>query len=272
MRLAASTYLNSAPLVHSFASGLQKEKVRFLGDAAPSKCARMLASGDCDVALIPVIEYQRIPNLRVVPGVAVASRYRVASVILVTKCAPSKARRIALDSSSRTSQVLLRILFERKYRNQPEFIERTPEPGCGNLLDDTDGALVIGDPTFDIKAKAGALGLSIYDLAEEWRSLTGHSFVFAVWAVRQDKIQEFQKAGLDFVSARDEGVELIPAIAAEYSEQLSTPVAALESYLRENVNYELDDEKLEGMKEYFRLAHECGLIEEVRELRFVEAG
>lgn len=269
MRLAASTYLNSAPLVHAFSSGKQREKVHFLGDAAPSKCASMLASGLCDIALIPVIEYQRIPGLRVIPGVAVASRNRVASVILITKCPPSEARRIALDSSSRTSQVLLKILFRKKYRNQPEFIERTPEPGCGNLLEDTDGALVIGDPTFGIKARAAELGLHVFDLAEEWRALTGHSFVFAVWAVREDKLEEFQNADLDFVAARDEGVGLIPAIAAEYSEQLHTPASALETYLSENVNYELDPEKLEGMKEYFKLAYECGQIEKVRELSFV---
>src|SRR5438132_9862286 len=115
MRIAASTYLNSAPLVYSFATGTQRGRDVFLGDTAPARCAQMLASGQCDVALIPVVEYQRIPRLRIIPNVAVASKSRVRSVVLAARCPIEKIRTITLDSSSRTSQALVRILFERRY-------------------------------------------------------------------------------------------------------------------------------------------------------------
>src|SRR3989442_8242179 len=119
MRIAASTYLNSAPLVYSFASGTQRGCAVFLGDTAPARCAAMLGAGQCDVALIPVIEYQRLPRLRIIPETAVASKGRVRSVVLAARCPIEEARTVTLDSSSRTSQALVRILFARRYGGAP---------------------------------------------------------------------------------------------------------------------------------------------------------
>ncbi len=272
MRIAASTYLNSAPLVHSFTAGMQRQRVIFLGDTAPSRCAQMLAAGLCEIALIPVIEYLRIPNLRLVPNVAVASKQRVGSVILAARCPLENVTKVALDGSSRTSQTLVKILLARRYHNQPVYWERTPEIayGCANMFEGTDAALLIGDPTFDLKAKADAMGLTIYDLAEEWRALTGLPFVFAVWAVREDALDEYRRVRLDFEMAKREGIDRIPAIAARYAETLRRPLPELLDYLRDNVNFDLDEENLAGLREYFRLAHECGLVERNRALRFVD--
>src|SRR5438128_2657299 len=111
MRIAASTYLNSAPLVYSFAQGALRRRYNFLGDAAPSRCAAMLTRGECEIALIPVIEYRRIPGLRIIPEIAVASKGRVRSVLLAARCPLEDVRHVTLDPSSRTSQALVRILF-----------------------------------------------------------------------------------------------------------------------------------------------------------------
>ena len=73
-RIAASSYLNSAPLLWSFTRGSQRHQVRLLTDAAPARCADMLARGAAEAALVPVIEYQRLPEVEVVPGVCVGSR------------------------------------------------------------------------------------------------------------------------------------------------------------------------------------------------------
>jgi chorismate dehydratase len=174
MRIAASTYLNSAPLVYSFAQGDLRHRYKFLGDAAPSRCAAMLAARQCEIALIPVIEYQRIPDLRIIPEVAVASKNRVRSVLLAARCPLEEARKVTLDTSSRTSQALVRILFARRYKSQPVFIERTPNANveCENMLEASDAALVIGDPAIRLSAAADRLGVRIYDLAEEWRTMT----------------------------------------------------------------------------------------------------
>lgn len=273
MRIAASTYLNSAPLVYGFAFGSQRHKVRFLGDTAPSRCAQMLAAGQCDVALIPVIEYQRIPNLRLIPDAAVASKQRVRSVVLAARVPPEEARTVTLDTSSRTSQALIRILFAERWRNQPQFIERTPDVSfdCENMLEASDAALVIGDPTFRLHERAAQMGVRIYDLAEEWRDLTGLPFVFAVWAARAEACADGSLAGIDFMAARREGLEHLAEIAQAYAESLNLPLSVTLSYLRDNVNFDLDEENLAGMRRYFALAHRHGLIESLREPQFISS-
>ena len=157
MRIAASTYLNSAPLIYSFAHGTKKSLVTLLGDTAPAACSRMLERGECDVALIPVIEFIRIPELILIPDIAVASKYRVRSVILASKVPIENARKVALDASSRTSQTLVKILFEHRYNASPDLLERVPDPasGCQNMLSDCDAALIIGDPAMKIAVLGG---------------------------------------------------------------------------------------------------------------------
>lgn len=272
MRIAASTYLNSAPLVHSFTAGMQRRRVIFIGDTAPSRCAQMLANGQCEIALIPVIEYLRIPHLRIVPNVAVASKQRVGSVLLAARGRLESVSKVALDCSSRTSQSLVKILLAQHYHNQPVYLERAPDVahGCANMFEGTDAALLIGDPTFDLKANAEAMGLQIHDLAEEWRAMTGLPFVFAVWAVREDALDEYRRVRLDFEMAKREGIERIPEIAAQYAATLQRPLPELLTYLRENVNFDLDEENTAGLREYFRRAYECGLVARNRGLRFVD--
>jgi chorismate dehydratase len=277
MRIAASTYLNSAPLVYSFTQGFLRQKYDFIGDEAPSRCAEMLRAGECEIALIPVIELQRIPGLRIAPEIAVASKKRVRSVLIASRRPLEEVRRLTLDPASRTSQTLVKILFLRRYGFLPECAERAMGPlvDVRNLFDTADAALVIGDPAMRLEASARGLDLKIYDLAEEWRAMTGLPFVFAVWAVREDICD--RSPGLpslpglvdDLIAAKREGVDHIEQIATQYTSELELPSSELLDYLSQNVNYDLDDENLRGMGAYFDLAHECGLIARPRPMLFL---
>jgi len=271
MRIAASTYLNSAPLVYSFTQGLLRKKYDFIGDEAPSRCGEMLRSGQCEIALIPVIECQRIPGLRIIPEIAVASKKRVRSVLIASRRPLEEVRTLTLDPSSRTSQALVKILFLRRYGFLPECAERATEASAGprNMLESADAALVIGDPAMKLESSARSLNLKIYDLAEEWRAMTSLPFVFAVWAVREDACAEAPNLARDFLAAKHEGVNHIEQIATQYAAELELPQRELLDYLSQNVNYDLDEENVAGMRLYFDLAHECGLIPQSRELRFV---
>jgi chorismate dehydratase len=274
MLIAASTYLNSAPLVYSFGNSSRRQQIEqrysFIGDAAPARCAELLENRECEIALIPVIEYQRIPGLRIIPEIAVASKHRVRSVLLVARRPLDQVNTVALDTSSRTSQTLVKILFSRRYGRLPEFSERTPDAAhlCRNMLESNDAALVIGDPAMRLGASAKDLGLQIYDLADEWRALTGLPFVFAVWAAREEVLESASDLVTHFIAAKLEGIENIEKIAARYAVELNLPYSILVEYLQENVNYDLDDENLAGLQRYFELAEECGLLPSVRELRF----
>jgi len=271
MRIAASTYLNSAPLVYSFTQGNLLKTYDFIGDTSPARCAGMLRSGECEIALIPVVELQRIPGLRIIPEIAVASKNRVRSVLIASRRPLEEVRNLTLDPSSRTSQTLVKILFLRKYGFLPECAEREPGVAVGihNLLGDADAALLIGDPAMKLESQAGSLDLKIYDLAEEWRDMTSLPFVFAVWAAREDVCAGAPGLARDFLAAKYEGVANIERIAAQYAAELELPESELLNYLSKNVNYDLDDENIAGMLRYFSLAHEYGLVAQLCELQFV---
>jgi chorismate dehydratase len=271
MLIAASTYLNSAPLVYSFGYGSLKDKYNFIGDAAPSRCSAMLVARECEIALIPAIEYQRIGGLRIVPGIAVAAKSRVRSVLLAARRPLGEVRTVALDTASRTSQTLVKILFSRRYGRLPDFVQRTPDGAllCRNMLEACDAALVIGDPAMRLGASAQALGLQIYDLADEWRAMTGLPFVFAVWALSEEIRERSREIVSDLIAAKLEGIENIEKIAARSAAEIDLPFSDLLSYLRENVNYDLDEENLAGLRQYYLFAEEHGLIPEARELLFV---
>src|SRR5437879_3830739 len=126
-RLAASSYLNSAPLIWSFQHSSRRNDIEMV-EAVPARCGEMLAQGLVDVALVPVIEYQRIPDLTVVPGVCVGSREKVRSVNLVSKLEDLKnVRRVALDESSRSSATLVKIMFREFLDCEPEWVSSAPD-------------------------------------------------------------------------------------------------------------------------------------------------
>jgi len=227
----------------------------------------MLTAGQCEIALIPVIEYQRISGLRILPDIAVASKRRVRSVLLAARGPLEEVRHVTLDPSSRTSQALVRILFARRYCTQPLFTERPPEAKVEVF--DADAALIIGDPAMRLAAAARQRGLRIYDLAEEWHAMTGLPFVFAVWAVREEACDQSPGIARDFLAAKREGLKALEEIAAQYALELELPRSDLLDYLRENVNYDLDEENTAGMRRYFGLAEELGLIPEAQELKFL---
>src|SRR6476646_1618692 len=148
-RIAASSYLNTAPLIWSFTRGSQRDDVELFTDTAPARCAAMLAKDEVDAALVPVIEYQRIPDILIVPDVCVGSKTAVRSVVLVTrKNNLKKVERVALDESSRTSAALVKILFREFLGFEPQW--EISAPDVKSMLARADAALIIGDPAMTI--------------------------------------------------------------------------------------------------------------------------
>jgi chorismate dehydratase len=263
-RVAASSYLNTAPLIWSFARGPRRREVRLLTDAAPARCAEMLARGATEAALVPVIEYQRLPEVAVVPGVCVGARAEVRSVVLATSRGDlADVRTVALDASSRTSAALVEIIFREFLGREPRLT--TAEPDLARMLARHDAALIIGDPAMTFPRE----GLRVYDLAGLWRKYTGLGFVFAMWMAHEGAAEGV--GAVDFAGARDEGLAHAEEIAASYAEQLGRPQGELLAYLRENICYELDEEMRVGLELYFRLAYKHGLTPAARPLKTLAA-
>ncbi|HEX8774734.1 MAG TPA: menaquinone biosynthesis protein [Pyrinomonadaceae bacterium] len=263
-RVAASIYLNSAPLIWSFLHGRRRHTMRLLTDTAPARSAQMLARAEVDAALVPVIEYQRIPEIVVVPEVCVGARSRVRSVVIVTRGAELKdVKSVALDTSSRTSAALVQIIFREFLGFEPHW--RPSAPDLGQMLEGSDAALMIGDPAMIFPRR----NLRVYDLASLWREHTGLGFVFAMWMAREGSAEKV--GAIDFRGARDEGLERTDEIVAHYEPMLRLPVSELREYLLENISFELNEEMRAGLSLYFELARKHEIIPEVRPLKWLGA-
>src|SRR6266699_54504 len=113
-RVSVVKYLNTVPLIWGMLRGEQRGNFD-LDFTTPASCADAVRSGEADVGIIPSIEYQRMEDAEIVGGVAIASKGRVRSVLLLSKAPIERIRTVALDNSSRTSVALLAILLRRFY-------------------------------------------------------------------------------------------------------------------------------------------------------------
>lgn len=267
LRVSAITYLNTAPLMWDFEHGSRTAELRkqfAIGYTTPSRCAQMLADGSADIGIIPVAAYATIPGLRILSDVAIASKNAVRSILLVSKFPIERIRTVALDTSSRTSAALVQLLFAEHWRQGVEFTQA--EPNLETMLAHHNAALLIGDPALLVDRSH----YLTWDLAEEWRALTGRAFVFAFWAIREGAAsdEDLARAADVFNASRDEGIRNTALIADEWSRKLPLTQETIRTYLHHNIHYYLDAENIAGMKLFFQLAASHGVLPRIPELRF----
>jgi chorismate dehydratase len=252
IRLGAVSYLNTRPLVY----GLEDETTmaRFtLRFDVPARCAELLHANDVDLGLIPSIEYPG-HDYRIVPGVSIASDGPVASVAIFSKVPTEDIRSIAVDTSSRTSVALLRVLCSRWFDIEPRLVSRPPD--LNQMLAECDAALVIGDNALFHSHEAS--GLDKIDLGEEWIGMTGLPFVYAFWAGRPGVVGMADVAALQ--DARDRGVEATATIGRQLFPDSPVKAAQADLYLRENVKYALGEREIAGLRRFYELAAEAGVL------------
>lgn len=172
------SYLNTVPLVWGMLNGKQKG-IFDLSFRIPAECADLLAAGKADIGLVPAFELSRQP-LEIIPGLGIACRGTVRSILLVSKVEAPAIQTLAADSSSRTSVQLARVILARRYGAHPSITPHVPDLDA--MLDTADAALLIGDSA--LRVDPSILPYHCWDLGEEWAALTGLPMVFAVWAAR----------------------------------------------------------------------------------------
>jgi chorismate dehydratase len=291
LRISIVEFLNTAPLVWGFTDGPLAGKYELLF-AVPSQCAEDLRAGRADVGIIPSIEYQRMDDVVALPGMAIASKHEVRSLLVVSKVPIEMAKSFALDTNSRSSVGLAKILSQRHWNINPEFIDMPPDPD--KMLARADAALVIGDPALRLRLKVDALQakvpgtdgccccdgddeqpvkgietLFVYDIAQQWREMTGLPSVLAIWVARRGAVTPEMAA--DFQASREYGLARIGEIAEGAALKLELPPRELERYLTENINFSLDEENLAGLRRYYEECARAGLIPRAREVEFVGA-
>lgn len=272
VRIGAVEYLNARPLVF----GLEREPRFDVRYDLPAHCAALLHEGATDVGLIPSIEYLRPPagveSYRIVPGIAIASRGPVASVALYTTRPMADVRSIALDTSSRTSAALTRVLCARVFAIAPAFAPHGP--GLARMLERCDAALMIGDKALLLASGTLEIGgvrrdVEKIDLGEVWTAATGLPFVYALWVGRPGALTPDDVRILRDV--RDAGVRQPDVVVREYfcGDPALQPIGA--RYLRENIKYYLDEDERAGLDLFYRYAAETGVVAEASALRFYQS-
>ena len=262
IRIGAVGYLNARPLTWALDRAPDKWDVRY---DVPSVCASLLHSGQVDLGLIPSIEYLHGADYRLVPAVGIGSTGPIASVALYTRTPVERIATIALDTSSRTSVALIRVLCRHWFGIDPEFVAHGPDLAA--MTARYDAALLIGDPAFD--AQHESLGLDKIDLGEAWTRMTGLPFVYAAWTGRPGIVGPEQVRALQ--EAQLEGLRNRQAIAEEYGRGRPEVTARALVYLRDNVRYGLGPDAAAGLQRFLDAAADLGLAPARRPLQFYEA-
>jgi chorismate dehydratase len=253
IRIGAVSYLNTRPLVH----GLQDNGEYSLTFDLPSSLAERLRLDEIDVGLIPIVEYLRGIGNTLLPGICIASDGPVRTVKLFSRVHPEKLTDVAVDSGSRTSVALLRILLSERFGVTPDFhIFRADMP---EMLRRHQAALLIGDAAF---TEDGAP--FIWDLGEGWRDLTGLPFVYAAWALRDPqhvpRVQEWLQAAVA------SGLDHLEEIAREADGIGGCSAESLHDYLSQTLHYSLGAREVRGIETFQRYCHRYNLIPALRQL------
>lgn len=221
IRVSAVSYTNTKPFIY----GLEHSDILNDIDLSldiPSDCARKLIENKADIGLVPVAALLQIPDFKIVSDYCIGATGAVNSVFIFSNKPIQEIKTLRLDSESRTSNALARVLLKNYWNLNPELVTVNE-----------DAFVEIGDRTFGKKAKYPF----VYDLAEHWMNFTGLPFVFAVWAankpINQDIINKLNTA---FKFGVDNRQAVIPNI-------IRNDNFDLEDYLMHKIDFHFNDDK-----------------------------
>ncbi|MGB8296390.1 MAG: cyclic dehypoxanthinyl futalosine synthase, partial [Polyangia bacterium] len=230
----------------------------------PSRCAAAVAAGEADLGLMPIAGYAAsAEELRVVPGIGIASRGPVRTVVLVGQVPWEEMTAIALDGASRTSQMLARLLTKERGLD-PDFVE-VPHDQIADAVSGTRGALIIGDLGLYIDGRFP----HVYDLGEKWHSLVGLPFVYAVWAGRPGVVTTEDVALLQ--ESLRLGMRCRAEIGRAWALDNRVDPAVGENYLLENIRHRLTSDEISGATAFLARSHQAGLLAKPMRVRLFDA-
>lgn len=245
MIVSAVSYLNTWPLVWGFLHGPQKGLFDFRFDL-PVHCAEALRDGKADIGLVPCAELDRI-GLNFLPDLGIACEGPVRSILLISRTPIREIRSLAVDSSSRTSVALSRILLTECYGCTPAI--RAHTPFLDEMLIESDAALIIGDPALHIDPKT--LPYETLDLGAEWVRWSGLPMVFAVWAGRKQFLTP--DVAETFRNSYEWGRTHVDEMVEHATADRGFPKELARAYFTKHIGYPLSTKHLEGLALFRKL-------------------
>ncbi len=242
IKVAAVSYLNTKPLLYGIERSEVMNDMELLLDY-PANLAKDLKDGIIDMALLPVAAMPGIPGAHIVSDYGIAADGNVASVCIFSMVPIEEVEAVYLDYQSRTSVRLAQLLLERHWKKKVVF-KQAPENYI-EYINGTTAGVIIGDRAL----KQLTNFEYIYDLAAEWKKMTGLPFIFAAWIANKELPQSFKDA---FNKANAEGLKHIDEVVAENP----FPYYDLKTYYTENIHYLLDDNKKKGLQTFLEMIAE----------------
>lgn len=253
-------YLNVQPVYYRLQERLAGQDVRFVY-GVPTTLNRMLVAGEIDVAPISAIETARhAADLAVIPQLGIATLGAVKTVLLFSWMAdPAELDgcTVALTDHSATSVELVKTLCRERYGVEPRW--RAAPQNLDEMLGRASAALLIGDEALiegTLRRAVPRRGVPyVFDLGDEWLKWTGLPFVFALWSVRRDRLDEVTTSGIvpALYAAKVDGRQHLEAIAQAYAPRLDLPTGVCTKYLRD-LRYDLTGWDLAGLQRFLQHA------------------
>ncbi len=242
-RVSIVSYLNSKPFLYGINRFPVSDQIDLSLDI-PAKVASKLAYNIADIGLIPVAGLDDLESYSLVSDYCIGAVEKVRTVVLVSDVPIDNIETVLMDYQSRSSVLLSKVLAKFHWKKKFAW-ENTCNGFQNKSIKGTSAGVLIGDRVFDVENRFRYC----YDLSEEWYRLTGLPFVFAVWAANKKISRSFET---DFNKALAFGVENIADVVR--MEQSNYPNVNIQAYFSENISFELDSKKLEGMKLFLDLA------------------
>lgn len=228
IKISAVSYTNTKPFLYGIEHSSLLDQIDLSLDI-PTDCATKLIDGQVDIGLIPVAAIPNVPNANIVADYCIGSVGAVNSVFIFSKVPVAEIKTVRLDSHSRTSNNLAKVLLKFHFEQAVSYV--TDEPI------DADAIVLIGDRTFGRRDDFPYA----YDMGEEWMNFTGLPFVYAAWVanrtIPQAFINDFNQALAFGLSKRKELLLDLPKLDN----------FDLEDYLMHKLDFELTDKKREAL-------------------------
>jgi len=237
VRVSAIPYLNTVPFVYGLKQQVVREHIK-LGFAVPSLAAYQLQHGLCDVSIVPVAAIPSFAHANIISSYCIGAIDRVDSVLLCSRTHIEQIREVALDTDSRTSVMLMRILAQEYWQIAPAY-RALQASEMSKMSDLPETAVLIGDKALIY----GPQYPYVYDLAQAWQAHTGLPFVFAAWVASKP-------LSVDFIAMFSEALSYGISHIAEALSQTDIPIPQEQAlnYLTQRISYNFDVDKQKGMQ------------------------
>lgn len=239
IKVGAVSYLNTKPLLYGIDHSPVAQQIA-LSLQYPALLAKQLQAGEIDMALLPVAAIPGISGAHIVGDYGIASHGNVVSVAIFSHVPIEEVTAVYLDYQSRTSVRLAQLLLQHYWKQPVEYLPATEH--YIEYIHGTKAGVIIGDRALQQLHNFPY----VYDLSAAWKQHTGLDFVFAAWVANKPLDPAFMQ---QFNHANALGLEHLNEVIA----QNPFPWYDLGTYYRENIQYQLDDNKKAGLNHFLSL-------------------